>query len=197
VEIYITKGIKQIGPHSMDKVRDLIERGEVHETDLAWHEGLSDWVTVSDILQDPLKADETADYTESTSIPESPEMVISELQQALAEATESQTFPPPLPGNSPAQLSSPVSKSNGINSEVVTTDGGKKVIAGLLGILLGGFGVHKFYLGYTKEGFIQLIATFATCGVAAIIALIEGIIYLTMSNENFAKTYISGRKGWF
>jgi TM2 domain-containing membrane protein YozV len=73
----------------------------------------------------------------------------------------------------------------------------KKVVAGILGILLGGFGIHKFYLGYTKEGIIQIIVTIVTCGVGSIIGLIEGIIYLTKSDEDFVATYITGKKGWF
>jgi TM2 domain-containing membrane protein YozV len=73
----------------------------------------------------------------------------------------------------------------------------KKLAAGICGILLGGFGVHKFILGYTNEGIIQLVITFFTCGLGGIIGLIEGIIYLTKSDEEFVRTYIQGRKGWF
>ena len=73
----------------------------------------------------------------------------------------------------------------------------KKVVAGILGILLGGFGVHKFYLGYTKEGAIQIAITLVTCGVGAIVGLVEGIMYLLKSDEEFVATYINGRKGWF
>jgi len=73
----------------------------------------------------------------------------------------------------------------------------KKVVAGILGILLGGLGIHKFYLGYTKEGIIQLVVTLFTCGAGSIIGLIEGIIYLTKSDEDFVATYVTGKKGWF
>lgn len=72
----------------------------------------------------------------------------------------------------------------------------KKVAAGILGILLGGLGIHKFYLGYTKEGIIQIVLSLL-CGIGAIIGLIEGIIYLTKSDEEFVATYITGKKGWF
>ena len=72
-----------------------------------------------------------------------------------------------------------------------------KVVAGLLGIFLGGLGIHKFYLGYTKEGVIQLIVSVVTCGVGSLIGLIEGIIYLTKSDEEFVATYVTGKKGWF
>ena len=73
----------------------------------------------------------------------------------------------------------------------------KKLVAGICGILLGGFGVHKFILGYTTEGIIQIVITLVTCGVGSIVGLVEGIIYLTKSDEDFVRTYIQGKKGWF
>lgn len=73
----------------------------------------------------------------------------------------------------------------------------KKVMAGILAILIGSLGIHKFVLGYTKEGIIQIIITFVTCGIGSIIGLIEGIIYLTKSDEEFYQTYQVGKKGWF
>ncbi|SRR4051794_29675884 len=73
----------------------------------------------------------------------------------------------------------------------------KKLAAGLLGILLGTFGANKFFLGYTQEGIIQIVANICTCGIATVIPLIEGIIYLTMSDQQFDQTYIQNKKAWF
>lgn len=73
----------------------------------------------------------------------------------------------------------------------------KKIPAGILGILLGGLGIHKFYLGYTTAGIIQIVITLVTCGIGSIIGLIEGIIYLTKSDEEFVNTYVHGQKAWF
>lgn len=73
----------------------------------------------------------------------------------------------------------------------------KKIVAGILGILLGYLGIHKFILGYTKEGIIQLVVTIVTCGLGGIIGFVEGIIYLTKSDEEFYQTYQVGKKGWF
>ena len=73
----------------------------------------------------------------------------------------------------------------------------KKLIAGILAIVIGSLGIHKFILGYTKEGIIQIILTIVTCGFAGIIGLIEGIIYLTKSDEEFYQTYQAGKRGWF
>ncbi len=72
----------------------------------------------------------------------------------------------------------------------------KKMICGILAIVIGGLGIHKFLLGYTKEGILQILLSLL-CGVGAIIALIEGIIYLTKSDEEFYQTYQVGHKGWF
>lgn len=77
----------------------------------------------------------------------------------------------------------------------------KKIVAGICGILLGSLGIHKFILGYTKEGIIMLLVSVLTCGIAApimsIIGIIEGIIYLTKSDEDFVNTYVTNKKGWF
>ncbi|MCL9809619.1 TM2 domain-containing protein [Flavobacterium luminosum] len=73
----------------------------------------------------------------------------------------------------------------------------KKVLAGVMGILFGGFGVHKFILGYTTEGIIQLVISVVTCGLGSMIGFIEGIIYLTKSDEEFYQTYQANKKAWF
>jgi len=85
----------------------------------------------------------------------------------------------------------------------------KKILAGILAIVLGSLGVHKFILGYQKEGLILLGVTvvgYATLCLAigafilmatGIIGLIEGIIYLTKSDEEFYQTYQVNKKPWF
>jgi TM2 domain-containing membrane protein YozV len=77
----------------------------------------------------------------------------------------------------------------------------KKVVAGVLGILIGGLGIHKFVLGYKTEGLIMLLVTLLTCGFGGIIfgpiGLVEGILYLVKSDEEFVRTYIQNKRGWF
>lgn len=87
----------------------------------------------------------------------------------------------------------------------------KKLAAGICGILLGGLGIHKFVLGYQQEGIIMLsaylvsfIIAMVTCGIGTpliliptVIGVIEGIIYLTKSDEEFSATYIQNKKPWF
>lgn len=77
----------------------------------------------------------------------------------------------------------------------------KKLPAGICGILLGALGVHKFILGYTKEGVIMLLVTILTAGfggmITGLIGLIEGIVYLVKPDDEFVATYVDGKKGWF
>ena len=58
-----------------------------------------------------------------------------------------------------------------------------KVAAGLLGIFLGGIGVHKFYLGKVGMGVLYLLLSWTF--VPAFVGFIEGVIYLTSSDHNF------------
>ena len=72
-----------------------------------------------------------------------------------------------------------------------------KLAAGIWGILFGWLGVHKFILGYTKEGIIQIVLGLVTFEIAGLIGIVEGIIYLTKSDEEFYNTYIANKKAWF
>ncbi|MFD3746950.1 NINE protein [Nocardia sp. NPDC058633] len=55
----------------------------------------------------------------------------------------------------------------------------QKLMAGLLQIFLGSFGIGRFYLGYTGLGIAQIAVTWLTCGIGAIWPLIDGIMMLT------------------
>jgi len=77
------------------------------------------------------------------------------------------------------------------------------VVAGLLGIFLGWIGVHKFYMGYKNEGIILLICgtvgwlIFVPLLFSAVAGLVEGIIYLSQTQQQFETTYITGKRKWF
>ena len=74
-----------------------------------------------------------------------------------------------------------------------------RVVAGVLGILLGTLGVHKFYLRYVGTGLVHVVLTvlIITAPISSIVGLIEGILYLTKTDEDFQDTYVANRKPWF
>jgi TM2 domain-containing membrane protein YozV len=81
----------------------------------------------------------------------------------------------------------------------------KQLIAGYCGIIFGGFGVHKFILGYTPEALIMLLVSavggYFTYGfsllIMQLVGLIEGMIYLNKNHEEFINTYFRNKQGWF
>jgi TM2 domain-containing membrane protein YozV len=74
------------------------------------------------------------------------------------------------------------------------TEGPNRIVAALLALFLGGFGVHKFYLGQTVPGIITIVAC---CGMGNVIGFIEGIIYLTKTDDEFHQIYVVDKKAWF
>ncbi len=113
------------------------------------------------------------------------------------------SFPEIFSGKTPPTISPP--------PQINSARASNKIPAGICGILLGGLGVHKFILGYSSAGgvmlavgLMSLVGGFLTCGilwpaygVIHVIGLIEGIIYLTKSDEEFVRIYVDGGKEWF
>lgn len=107
---------------------------------------------------------------------------------------------PYQPGYQPIQPPTPM-YGQALNQDWQKQGADKKILAGILGIVIGGLGIHKFILGYQKEGLTMLLVSVLSCftlaGVMHVIGIIEGIMYLTKSDEEFVRTYLIGRKGWF
>ena len=82
------------------------------------------------------------------------------------------------------QLASPGASAGGLG---VTASGRSKIAAGLFALLLGGIGIHKFYLGRIGWGIVYIL--FCWTFIPTLIAFVEGIVYLTMSDEAFARKY--------
>ena len=117
-------------------------------------------------------------------MPESKNIITMENNYNKDEKTTRQDWN--TPENNPAPMpSTPPNQEN------------KKIVSGVLALLVGSLGIHKFVLGYTLEGILQIVISVVTCGLGGIIPFIEGIIYLTKSDEEFYQTYQVGRKPWF
>lgn len=108
------------------------------------------------------------------------------------QAKQQQQQQPPYGGQYGA-YQQPYMQSNDIFSN--GPSGKSRGIAGLLAILVGAFGVHYFYLGKTTAGVVFLVASILTCfilaAVTGIIALIQGIMMLCMSQQEFEDKYVN------
>ncbi len=90
---------------------------------------------------------------------------------------------------------------NSKGSSAAASQDGNKIAAGICGIIVGALGIHKFILGMPTPAIIMLLVSILTCGWGAIpmgiIGLIEGILYLTKTDEEFHRVYVVGKKAWF
>lgn len=73
----------------------------------------------------------------------------------------------------------------------------QRVLCGVLAILFGGVGIHRFILGDTTGGILRIVISIVTCGIGSLIGFIEGIIYLTKNDSDFIQTYQVDKKAWF
>jgi TM2 domain-containing membrane protein YozV len=87
---------------------------------------------------------------------------------------------PPLPGSMALQHAGPAPYAVPYTTKNKTT-------AGVLALVLGGLGVHRFYLGNIGLGIVYLL--FCWTFIPALIAFVEGIVFLTMSDQAFATRY--------
>lgn len=140
------------------------------------------WIAENRVRSETLvQAEGTTDWKPLSSFPE----LAAELKATPPTITPATAMPPLMSASNPRA-------SN-------------KIAAGVCGIVLGSLGVHKFILGYTGAGLIMLLITLIggalTCGTAAgvihLIGIIEGIIYLTKSDDEFVRLYVDNRKEWF
>lgn len=85
------------------------------------------------------------------------------------------TYPPPPPNPAAGPYGAPygIDPATGLPYSDKT-----KLVAGLLGILLGGFGAGRFYTGHTGLAIGQIAATWLTCGLGVIWPVIDGILLL-------------------
>jgi TM2 domain-containing membrane protein YozV len=117
----------------------------------------------------------------------------------MSQLPPSPQYPPPGQPATPPPPGAPVPGGPGSPPQ------SNRVIVGVVAILLGSLGIHKFMLGMNTPGIILLLVTLVggplTCGIVAIatsiVGIIEGIIYLTKTDEQFYQEYVVGKKQWF
>jgi len=177
---YMADGNVQKGPFALEQ---LLGQGMRRET-LVWREGMPQWQKAESVPE-LVGLFGSGGYAQQHFVPPPPPAGGGFVQ------------PPPTGaglGQPPGQYpSAPRFDAAAANSQ--------KIAAGICGILIGSLGVHKFILGMTGPGLVMLLVSILSCGMAwpvmHIIGIIEGIIYLTKTDEQFYQTYMVEKKGWF
>ncbi len=186
---YYAIGEDRKGPVSLRELRDLVDEGTVRPADLVWNDDMDDW-------KEARRVDELRGYGgRGWSRADQDQREERGRDRYDRDRYDRDRYDDDRRGNRriPADISS------------------QRTTAGILAILLGQFGVHKFYLGFNGSGAILLTCTLValglgivSCGmlfflqmVVPIITLIEGIMYLTKSDKDFHYDYNIRKKEWF
>lgn len=166
------------GPIDEAGMKHWIQSSVVSQDTMVWQSGMLDWSPAAAVRPEWFRDSRSTGYNSL------------------------HTHSPDLSQNQPGTLD-----ASGI---AVKDFASKKIAAGICGILLGGLGIHKFILGLTTPGTIMLtvwlvgmfsglciVVPLLASIVMNIIGLVEGIIYLTKSDDDFYQTYAIRKKEWF
>ena len=206
------------GPVDLQGMKNWIALGMVNKETMIWRPGMSEWQSAELIHPDWFGASnagksimqESPTPKMNVSCPHCQVRLLVHPSQAGSVVPCSKCggrfqLPIPTAHSGTDQMHAAYSASTEVKSFA-----SKKIAAGICGILLGGLGVHKFILGLNNSGTIMLVVWLVgivtgTCIVIPlfasiamnIIGLVEGIIYLTKSDEDFYQTYAIQKKEWF
>ncbi len=171
---FLAVGSEQRGPFAKEQ---LLSQGLAPQT-LVWAEGMPQWV----------RAD---------SVPELASLFVAAPGAAPMQGAPVYQQQPQMQQPQPVGYATPMGAPPFDKQKASST----KLACGLCGILLNGLGIHKFIYGATGAGLTMLLVTILTCGfggiIMGVIGIIEGIIYLTKSDEEFYQLYMVQKKAWF
>jgi TM2 domain-containing membrane protein YozV len=172
---YTLNGSQQPTPIDQQALIRLIVNGHVGPGDHVWNETMATWAKVSQVA-------DLAAYA----LPMMPRGGSDAWSSGSANA-----FPP-------IQVT-PQAGSSGQSSPEYRSFVGKKTGAGVAALLIGALGIHKFMLGLTTGGLTMLLLCILLVPIPflSLIAFVEGILYLSKSEEQFFRDYALERKQWF
>jgi TM2 domain-containing membrane protein YozV len=190
-EWYYTVNGERQGPVTAAELKKLVADGKLKVDDLVWKDGMSDWSPVKSIKG---LSDSSSSGTKAVEKKRPLDDDEDDRPRKRRPADDDDDDRPRSRGRDDDDDDDDRPRRKG---GVPEDTANKKMVAGILGILLGSLGIHKFYLGLTTPGIIQIVITIFTCGIGGWIGIIEGIIYLTKTDKDFHRLYVVEKKGWF
>lgn len=172
---YTQGGAEQPTAVGTDALKAMIAAGVVGDDEMVWRQGFEEWRTLRSVA-------EFADVT-GGSLPAFPDFPGAGTNFPGASGLPVVTMPIALPMPGPHDYQTFI---------------GKKVPAGVVAILLGALGIHKFMLGLNTGGLVMLLACIFVIPIPilTVIGIAEGVTYLTKSDEAFYQDYAVAKKQW-
>lgn len=174
---YYVGSFGQLGPLTLDQLEELVDGGVIESETYVWNAGMPTWLPAKQVPQLAGSLDRRMPYAEpppvpgSVSRPPTPTVV-----------PPSVTAPRGISGATPMRLGSSrdlTATYAAYASPYALPSDQSATTAGILNIILPGVG--RLYLGYYALGLIQILATLATCGIAHIWSIVDGVMMLTGS----------------
>lgn len=168
VEWFYTRGgAEQPNPVGADAILAMLAAGSLGSHEMVWRDGFDGWRPLVDV----------------------PEFAAAVALPPITDPTSVQPLPPVNPDASGTPVAGP-----DFHSFV-----GKKVAAGVTAIVLGPLGIHKFILGLTTGGVSMLLLCLLVVPIPflSIVGFVEGLLYLTKTDDAFYRDYAVARKQWF
>ena len=164
---------RQYGPVTLEELKRLVKEEEVLGEDLVWTGSMSEWAPCRDVRElQPRKKKKAESPSKGRS---GDERFLQSANHAFCSAC-----------GSPVHIRAEVCPECGVRQKQVTGER-NRMNAALLALFLGGLGVHRFYLGQPFVGLIYLL--FCWTFIPAIVAFVEGIVFLCQSDQSFNRTY--------
>ena len=192
MEIYITKHGQQIGPFSEEEVRGRLESGNAKGMDLAWCEGRSDWVPLSEILSIESDSFQQPPTCDTPAIADTVDTAIKKQQRIEDDAViASKNGPPPLPSQRPQKIEQPAPvwspALNHLAPALVpekASKGGRSVMPRTPPRSIGWVtfwafvwpGLGQLLCGQSMKGGVLMLVCLLTCGIASATVIIPLVI---------------------
>ena len=160
---YYAAGDEQAGPVTLLELRGMISGGQLHSDDLVWKDGMADWEPISNVRELNL-------LTRSSNMPQT----VGNFCYACG---------------TPTDVRAEVCPKCGVRQHISTKEPKSRVLAIVLALLVGGIGIHRFYLNQPIIGLCYML--FFWTFIPAVIAFVDAIVLICMSDEKFRARYSS------
>lgn len=196
MKYYIAQNGQPVGPF---EPQELLQQGLTVNSQV-WNESMTGWMAASQVPElASLLNQGAAPQMPPQMHPQQPPMQQPAQPQQYAQPQYQQPQPqyqqpqyqqPQYAYGQPQQPQYGYGQQQQIGAFDAGPSGKSRGVAGLLAIFLGGLGIHYFYCGKGGGGAICILLTIVTCGAWSILTLIQGIMMLTMSCEDFERKYV-------